>query len=401
MKVSSTSSVQAIVKSQTASKRPINTKNNNNNSSNSVTTNSNSTRNPSQCKEIEIRTKLYNRSHLQPLSASASSNGIELKMNEKKPQTHRQPNLIQAKKPNANDLRPLLNDNTTNGKIYSQPQKAINGHHQRDSVRNDYSENTRKKLQMEMKSRVVDNKAVHPFIPSKRIIQHHDYQNIVDDAKMTKTVSAPSAAPLISSPKNRNRYDNCIYDSVANTKGLMDKNNNRKYERTKTPIYRFGDTNLLRKGKNSPSKCNPLNNENNNNNNKDISDNNKSNNGSSLSLAITEPSMASFDKYQKVIKCTQYSDEKHLNVNNQQITQRSDAFPNVSSSYATRNLTNDTGFGSMDTDAASIVTNSKPNKSTKTNHFQLPFQCINYNVKNRIKMFDVKPYRNAINNDKR
>lgn len=394
MRVSSSLAIQAL---NGAGKSRITPKRNNSSSCNSkFTPNANQSK---ECRENGSRTKVFNHSQLQPLSASTPPNGTSLAISEKNQHTRRLLDFIQAQKATAKDRRPALMDNITNGKIYSQPQKAINGH-QRDGVRNGCIENSRKKSQIEMKTRAGDN----PFVPSKRLIQHHDYQNLVDDSKAARATAAAAkttitaATPSIPVQSNRNRYDNCTYDSVHNTKGLVDKNNNRKYndnERTKAPIYRhFGDTNLLRsKGKQSPTHNNAMNNNNNNMNNNIC--------GSSISLATTEPSLATFDKYQKAIKCSAYPDGQRSNADNLQLAQRIDAFPVVSTSH----LTNDTGFGSMD--AASIVTpqaKSKANNNSKSNNFHMPFQCVNYNVKNRIKMFDVDPsaYRkHAANNDKR
>lgn len=57
--------------------------------------------------------------------------------------------------------------------------------------------------------------------------------------------------------------------------------------------------------------------------------------------------------------------------------------------YITCSMTNDTGFSSMDPDNASTVA---PTTKITQNHYYSPFNqihCINYDVKNRIRMFDV------------
>lgn len=373
-----------------------------------------SNRNQSSKVAIEPQTKLYNHSQLQSLSSSLSPPNaiVSMAISEKNQKTRRLLDFIQKQKSMAKDARTTtaFNDNDKNGQTYSpqqQPPKAINGHHQRDaSARNGYDEHhyqqqqqqqqqyeRRKKAQIEsMKSRDDDKAAPHPFVPSKRIIQHHDYQNLVDD---TKTASSPSITsknqiPIqnLQSNQNRTRYDNGTYDSVINTKCNVDKNNNRKQhnecnekpkqQRSKTPIYRhFGDTNLLRsKGKQSAVYYDGMNN------------NSSSNCGSNISLATTEPSMATFDKR------TAYPETKRINATDINRNLRADVFSVVSTPYVTSNSTNDTGFGSsLDTDAPSIVMHKPKSKSnnSKSSNFHLPFHCINYNVKNRIKLFDVDP----------
>lgn len=334
---------------------------------------------------IEPRTKQFNQhSQLQSLASPPKA----IVAIEKNQRTRRLLDFIQKQKSSAKDVRPALGDMAMNEKCYSQPQKTINGH-QNGVINGCGCESGRKKAQIEIKTRAND-KTAHPFVPSKRIIHHHDYQNLADEMK--------TASQSITKPSNSSRYDNCTYDSVAhNRAAYKDPNNNRKYndsEQTKTPpAYRhFGDTNLLRsKGKQSTVQYNETNNNN--------------NFASNLSIASTEPSMAVFDKHQKVNKCPPYPDAKRINANHRQTAHRNDAFPiGSAASYVKTNLTNDTGFTSMDTDAASIVTHKPKPKSksnnSKSNHFQLPFHCINYNVKNRIKMFDVDPlpYRQHPNN---
>lgn len=417
--------------------------------------------NSSKMMVIESQAKLFNHSQLH-----SPSNGFALAISEKNQQARRLLDFIQAQKANAKNLRvPLsggggvgagvgvgVGDGSSNdaaainGKIYSQPKKpSINGHQKEynnnHNIGNGHGENGggRKKSssQIEMKQQQQQqrdaggggggvNKISHPFVPSKRIIQHHDYQNLVDDTKTAKPFQSPAAAKASASasqsigtsaavgamPMNRNRkYDNCTstYDSVDGGGGMgprvVDKNNNnnRKYSddneprRTKTPIYRhFGDTNLLR---NKERQSTPPSHYDNNNNH-------TSSNGN----GISKPSPATYDKYQKVSKRTSaYADVKRTTANNnnnssnncQLMQQRIDSFPIISTTYGTSNLTNDTGFGSMDTDAASIAATPKAksktghhysNSNNNKNNFHVPsFQCINYNIKNRIKMFDVDP----------
>lgn len=417
--------------------------------------------NPSKMMVIESQAKLFNHSQLH-----SPSNGFALAISEKNQQARRLLDFIQAQKANAKNLRvPLsgggggggggvgvgngssIDATAINGKIYSQPKRAsINGHQKEYNnnhhIGNGHGENGggRKKSssQIEIKQRDGGgggggvNKISHPFVPSKRIIQHHDYQNLVDDTKAAKPLQSPAAVAKASAsqsigmsaavgaiPMNRNRkYDNCTstYDSVDAGR-VVDKNNNnnngRKYNddneprRTKTPIYRhFGDTNLLR---NKERQSTPPSHYDNNNNS-----NSSSGNGNS------KPSLATHDKYQKVSRRTSaYADVKRSNANNnssnsncQLMQQRIDSFPIISTTYGTSNLTNDTGFGSMDTDAASIAATPKAksktghhysnsggggggvgiNNNNNKNNFHVPsFQCINYNIKNRIKMFDVDP----------
>lgn len=366
------------------------------------------------------RAKLFSHHQRSQLSSSSSSSANVAALSESnQQQTRRLLDFIQKQKANAQDKR--INDNTNScgggvgggGSIYSQPtpKKPLNGRpllSQDYGIRNGYNGNgdgngNRKKAQIENNNNNnktktnLDNKVTqHPFVPSKRVIQHHDYQNLVDDIK--------TASPSIA---NRKRYDNCTYDSVVMGKGYArnNNNNNRKHtndycERTKAkneqspPIYRhFGDTtNLVR----SKAKSQLYNEMNNNNNNCTAS---------SLSIATTEPSTATFDKHKNLIKhqpTESYAEVKRNNNtnnnNDDNLTSRtSDIIP--TSYVVTSNLTNDTGFASilsmdnMDTDATSIVTpnKQKSTKSIKTNKFHLPFHCINYNVKNRIKMFDVDP----------
>lgn len=315
-------------------------------------------------KVIEPRTKFFNH-HQQQQQQQLSANSVSATKainGDKHYQTRRLLDFIQKQKSNSHDQRTTSKSTTTaNGKT-SSPQKPIN------EIRNGYERKAA--AQIEVKSKP---NAAHPFVPSKRIIQHHDYQNLVDDTK--------TASPSSSTATPRNRYNNYTYDSIFDGESCVDKNNinnnNRRInecERTKTPIYRhFGDTNVMRsKGKIHYNEMN----------------NNCANN---VSLAIgIEPSIPNIDKHQKLIKCTAYPAEMKQNSSDHR--QRNDVFPN---SYVTSNLTNDTGFASIDTDPSSIV-RSKSNN----NNFHLPFHCVNYNVKNRIKMFDVDPssYRKLANN---
>lgn len=377
--VSSSSMNQALSKNEIASKQRI-------------INNSNS--NQSQSKMIEQSrqsqpTKLYNHHHsplLSAASASASSSQppppqSSSSVTESNSQSRRLLDFIQKQKAGAHDQRQRSNNN---GKIYSQPiQKPING--MRNGVGGGVDNSNRKKItnnaaQIDIKTRSND-KVSHPFVPSKRIIQHHDYQNLVDDTKTTAMAAAAVAAAAAtttaasSSITNRSRYNNCTYDSVIN--GYTDRNNNRKQyndERTKTPIYRhFGDTNLMRN-----NKCKQYNELNNNNKN-------VVNGGSTVTKV--EPAIDKHHHHQKLIKYHPDARQRiNSNSGNSNDPNRNDIYPN---SYVTTNLTNDTGFASME-DSTSIITH-KPTKSSnlKSNNFHLPFHCINYNVKNRIKMFDV------------
>lgn len=381
--------------------------------------------NQSQSKAIEQSrpslTKLYNHHHqlssgatvaaaavAPPPSSSSSAAKSSGAVESTASQSRRLLDFITKQKAGAHDQRQRSTAND-NGKLYSQPttQKPLNG------VRNGGNgvDNNRKKItnnaaQIDIKTRSND-KAAHPFVPSKRIIQHHDYQNLVDDTKTT-AMAAAAAAVASTSITNRGRYaDSCTYDSVVDCYNV-DRNNNRKQyndERTKAPIYRhFGDTNLMR-----ANKCKQYNELNNNNNQQQQPKRTSTNANNNTTVELT---MASFDKHHHHQKLIKYHPDVRQRINSNGIAlandpNRNDIYPN---SYVTTNLTNDTGFASME-DAASIVTHkptSKSSTSTKSNNFHLPFHCINYNVKNRIKMFDVDvptPYRkhaaNKIHHDKR
>lgn len=271
-----------------------------------------------------------------------------------------------------------------------------------------------------------------PFVsPSKRSIQHHDYQNLVDDASkailsaamavatktstITTTTSASSSSILNGPKRNSNRNQkNGTYDSVVNPYDnryiVVDgnnnhnhngNNNNRKIYNDKdsngnnhrigssglvaSPIYRhFGDTNLLR----------------NNNGKSMINYNGRS--VSSTSLATTalandnNNSSMLYDKNRtksigQDIDCI-YPEAKRIQHDKHGRIIRADIFPIASSnSYVTNsNLTNDTGFSSMDADNTSNVTptiTKNPNQHLYSACNQI--HCLNYDVKNRIKMFDV------------
>lgn len=287
-----------------------------------------------------------------------------------------------------------------------------------------------------------------PFVPSKRMIQHHEYQNLVDDV----TPSIVNGLRKRETSRQRHKSEHGTYDSIVPMPDnrYVDNNNNQqqqqkqqmKRESNRTgvsagagtgasgqqmvngPVYRhFGDTNLMR---NHNGKS-PI------NHNRNLM--NKSN--STTSLATTaicggggEGSSAGGDSSSSIYNSNQYrtrsigqdidqhsypdakmaavaadklNNNNHSNQNAIRSTTTDTFNPMASNPYITSNLTNDTGFSSMDADNSSTITpnnhkiSDKTNKINATNpnnnnYYSAAFdqiQRMNYDVKNRIKMFDV------------
>lgn len=285
------------------------------------------------------------------------------------------------------------------------------------------------------------------FVPSKRTIQHHEYQNLVDDV----TPSIVNGLRKRETSRQRHKSEHGTYDSIMPMPDnrYVDNNNNQqqqqhqqqmKRESNRTsgvagtgtgakgqqmvngPVYRhFGDTNLMR---NHNGKS-PI------NSNRNLM--NKSNSTTSLATTAicggggssaggdSSSSIYNSNRYRtrsigQDIDQHSYSDAKmaadKLNNNNSNrngirsttaMAATTDKFnPMASNPYITSNLTNDTGFSSMDADNSSTITPTNHNISKKTNktnatnpnnnNYYSAFNQIrrmNYDVKNRIKMFDV------------
>lgn len=285
-----------------------------------------------------------------------------------------------------------------------------------------------------------------PFVPSKRTIQHHEYQNLVDDV----TPSIVNGLRKRETSRQRHKSEHGTYDSIMpmSDNRYVDNNNNQQHQhqqqqpqqqmkresnRTSVtnasagsggqqmvngPVYRhFGDTNLMR---NHNGKS-PI------NHNRNLM--NKSNSTTSLATTAicggggssaggdSSSSIYNSNRYRtrsigQDIDQHSYSDGKiaadKLNNNRNGIRSTTamptttDTFnPMASNPYITSNLTNDTGFSSMDADNSSTITptnrkisdkTNKTNATNSNNNYYSAFDKIhrmNYDVKNRIKMFDV------------
>lgn len=275
----------------------------------------------------------------------------------------------------------------------------------------------------------VDKNNVSQFVPSKRIIQHHDYQNLVDNAskailsaavavKATSGLSSKMAIPNADHKRNSNLNNkNSTYDSVVipyDGKYGVDKNNNSNHNKNNNgnrkrgekestrnestpPIYRhFGDTHAQR---NLPIRSS-------------INFNGRSMSSTSLATTATanDNIPITYDKKRtksvgQNMDCVYAPNELRHKGNAKMACRQNlnaDLFPitstNANAYITNSNLTNDTGFSSMDADNTSNVT-----PSTKITANQPLYSAYNqmhrisYDVKNRIKMFDVDatPYQPA------
>lgn len=243
-----------------------------------------------------------------------------------------------------------------------------------------------------------NNNNAMPFIPSKRIIQHHEYQNLVDDVTPTIVNGFRKRETQKTKYSEHGTYDSII--PMPDNRYVDNNINNRKNRKEREtncngssagPVYRhFGDTNLLRSNGKSP-----------------LNYNNRLNKSSSTTSLATTATTAIVDtspiygnryrtrSFGQDIDCS-HSDQKLSSIDKHRVRSTDSFNPMASNPYITSNLTNDTGFSSMDADNSSTITptNKITNKTTskiQQNYYAAfnQVRCMNYDVKNRIKMFDV------------
>lgn len=374
---------------------------------------------------------------------------------------------------NANKEKPINLNGTTNNRNSNSNKTNIECSNRRSPTKitssHDNGNNSSKnKSSISVTKSIGETSNKNPsFVPSKRTIQHHDYQNVVDDVtshqiplsvqkKSAQSISAAaggatnalniydSAAIVHNGNNNKNgtykspspkrvlahdkRYDDNNNDTSNGTNQNKNNNNSKHHNNrinSDAPIYRrFGDTtNLLRNNGKSTINYNVLTTSSNststtastaivenvlpskdsNNNNKRMYTNYAQNDNECYLKSRPQPKQ----HHQHNLM---YSPEKHhanpkqSHIISTKITTaaaaaaapngkpnsilNSDIFRLVKTQNITCNMTNDTGFSSMDPDNSSTVT--PPTK--KQNHYYSPFNqidCINYDVKNRIQMFDV------------
>lgn len=179
-----------------------------------------------------------------------------------------------------------------------------------------------------------------PCVPSKRMIQHHDYQNVPDDVASANKVANRKQ------PHNRKSNNGRAFISTANASNILYR------DQQKQQFYRhFGDTNILRNNINKKS---------------------------------TSP----------------YTDNT-IDIRPQRYIKKSDQLQRKNSPlpFVACDMTNDTGFSSLgygDTLASSAFASNLYSpygggSGENGNHRQQIHQmkCTNVDVKNRIKMFGV------------
>lgn len=192
---------------------------------------------------------------------------------------------------------------------------------------------------------------IAPFVPSKRMIQHHDYQNVPDD-----TTNKPNAI--------QTRDTNKI--------------NNRKHSKGLVQQYRhFGDTNILRNNKKSMANKTVINHENKINGNSV---------GVNRKTTCIPDGIQPYSSHQKMCVYPEIKKQNNINNNNRAVV-NGDISKSTSNQYITCDMTNDTGFSSLcDGDTSIIAATMTPiNLYSPFNQIK----CMNIDVRDRIKMFGV------------